>query len=159
LKLNLQIKTFPHVESLICSKCLELLENVENFRMKLIEAEKYFETLSSDQKYELNDREQNEVYFALDIEPFTRSKKRSKVRPICRFCGKLQESQYRLRQHELMSHTPLIQIQPEELYICDKCGRNFKTKQSIRNHFIRSHTPKDEIFPCSVCGKVSSLLI
>lgn len=73
---------------------------------------------------------------------------------MCGFCGKEQESEYRLRQHELLSHTPMNQLSPDEVFVCDLCARIFKTKQSMRNHFIRAHTPKTEKFPCSICGKV-----
>lgn len=83
-----------------------------------------------------------------------KEKNKSRYRPMCGYCGKEQESEYRLRQHELLSHTPLNQLSPDEVFVCDLCARIFKTKQSMRNHFIRAHTPKTEKFPCSICGKV-----
>lgn len=85
---------------------------------------------------------------------FKKPKNKSRYRPICGFCGKTQESEYRLRQHELIAHTSLSQLQPEEQFHCDICSRPFKTKQSIRNHFTVAHTSRNEVFPCSICGKV-----
>lgn len=78
----------------------------------------------------------------------------NRYRPICGYCGKEQESYYRLRQHELLSHTSISQLSSEDRLVCDLCAKIFKTKQSMRDHFIRAHTPKTEKFPCSICGKV-----
>lgn len=83
-----------------------------------------------------------------------KEKNNARYRPMCTFCGKEQESEYRLIQHELLAHTPLSQMSPDDVFVCDLCARIFKTKQSMRNHFIRAHTPSTEKFPCSVCGKV-----
>lgn len=83
-----------------------------------------------------------------------KGKSAQRYRPICGFCGKEQESEYRLKQHELIAHTPISQLSPDEVFVCDLCARIFKTKQSMRNHFIRAHTPKTEKFPCHICGKV-----
>lgn len=83
-----------------------------------------------------------------------KEKATKRYRPMCGYCGKEQESEYRLKQHELISHTPLNQLSADEVFVCDLCARIFKTKQSMRNHFIRAHTPKTEKFPCHICGKV-----
>jgi DNA-directed RNA polymerase subunit RPC12/RpoP len=86
----------------------------------------------------------------------TPRKKWKPYRPICGYCGKEQGSKYQLRQHELLAHTSIEQLSPDDLFVCDFCARPFKTKLSLRNHFIRAHTPKNESFPCSKCGKVLS---
>lgn len=83
-----------------------------------------------------------------------KEKNAKRYRPICGFCGKEQESEYRLKQHELLSHTPINALSPDEVFVCDLCARIFKTKASMRNHFIRAHTPKNDVFPCHICGKV-----
>lgn len=101
-------------------------------------------------------QENSETIFKSDLkkQPSKKEKNKNRYRPICGFCGKEQDSEYRLRQHELLSHTPLNMLSPDEVFVCDLCARIFKTKQSMRNHFIRSHTPTTEKFPCSICGKV-----
>jgi hypothetical protein len=140
---------------------LKFLDEIENFRLRIIKSDEYFRRFGDvfEESRQFQDEpsiEYEQEILEIERIPQKSQPKESKSRhkPICRFCGKLQESEYRLKQHELQSHTPLCQIPQEEVLICDLCGRNFKTKQSIRNHFIRSHTPKDEVFPCSVCGKV-----
>lgn len=83
-----------------------------------------------------------------------KSRNSQRYRPICGFCGKEQESEYRLKQHELIAHTPISKLSLDQIFVCDLCARIFKTKQSMRNHFIRAHTPKTDKFPCHICGKV-----
>lgn len=183
------IKNAP---ALICDKCLKILFEVDQFRSKCLEANKYFQALKLSLE-ETNDQRETASYTTIspvDCESNTnndsdgvdikflatkqspvdkflanvketsfeeKSKKernKRRYRPICGFCGKEQESEYRLRQHELLSHTPLNQLSPNEVFVCDLCARIFKTKQSMRNHFIRAHTPRTEKFPCSICGKV-----
>jgi C2H2-type zinc finger len=143
--------------------------------LKCLDAEEYFQKLPESEEFivdALDDEFTENCWTKTDVtaEPISITQvdnsqklpckvkaRKSKVRykPICGYCGKEQESDYRLKQHELLSHTPLNQLSPSEVFTCDKCSREFKTKQSIRNHFIRAHTPKSEVFPCSICGKVS----
>ena len=140
---------------------MKFLNETNRFRLKILEANEYFTKLRSEQIIDQEEKEvSDDLCSSLTEESLKTKKVKTKVRykPICGFCGKEQESEYRLKQHELLSHTPLSQLPPNEVFTCDKCGRHFKTKQSIRNHFIRAHTPKNEVFPCSICGKVNFCL-
>lgn len=157
---------------MVCDQCLKTLHEADQFRQKCLKADEYFQGLLEVEccaiKDELEDIDDTQYTQYLDEAAqvkigVQKSKLKAKVkkeknkiryRPMCGYCGKEQESEYRLRQHELLSHTPLSTLSPDEVFVCDLCARIFKTKQSMRNHFIRAHTPKTEKFPCSICGKV-----
>lgn len=162
---------------MICDDCLKSLYEFDRFRSRCLEANEYFQEVAlteqesgkEDDYMEPNcftDNKDDSISTDLSAmkmpEMKTKGTKlrtkprklKSRYRPICGYCGKEQESEYRLRQHELLSHTSLHQLSPDEVFVCDLCSRVFKTKQSMRNHFIRAHTPKTEVYPCSVCGKV-----
>lgn len=178
------MKDLKSIPVLICEQCLKILYEADQFRLKCLEADEYFRALQSeleDQEAVLS-QETSQFHENFTINCYSegieqvdeiedkvivikvkdaRTKVKAKkfktpqrYRPICGYCGKEQESEYRLKQHELLSHTPLDQISPDEVFVCDFCARIFKTKQSLRNHFIRAHTPSGEKFPCHVCGKV-----
>lgn len=144
---------------MICEKCLGCLNESESFKRKCLEANKVFNQLeetfiSNSVKIKSEDDSEDKNVNFLAKSSSTARKEKKRYRPICGYCGKEQESEYRLRQHELLSHTSITQLSPSEIIVCDFCGRKFKTKQSLRNHFVRAHTPKSEVFPCSICGKV-----
>lgn len=164
---------------MICDDCLRSLHEVDRFRSRCLEANEYFQGLALTEQESNKEDDyiepicytgyKDEVVSAdlsvmkmpeikrSSAKPKPKPKKeklKSRYRPMCGYCGKKQESEYRLRQHELLSHTSLNQLSPDEVFVCDLCSRIFKTKQSLRNHFIRAHTPKTEVYPCSVCGKV-----
>lgn len=168
-----QLKPIKNIPALICDLCLKSLYDADQFRLKCLEADEYFQKLTSTQDSDLLEEELTENCWTISdlnevtAEPISQLEKRDespqklktrkmkiRYKPICGYCGKEQESEYRLKQHELLSHTPLNQLSSDELFVCDRCDRKFKTKQSIRNHFIRAHTPKSEVSCCSICGKV-----
>ena len=171
----MQIK---NIQALICEQCLRILNEADEFKQKCLQADKYFQELLA-----TNDSVIEDIYCILIKEeprdynedtskrlteesssvqkPNSESKPkakrimdRSRYQRMCGYCGKKQESEYRLRQHELLSHTPFSKMSPDEVLVCDLCARIFKTKSSIRSHVIRAHTSKIEKFPCSICGKV-----
>lgn len=151
------MKNEKSIPALICNQCLQFLEKVEHFKLQCLEANKFFQRIHETNR----DNESNDTSKLIPEDSTKRSndsmnkrKLKHRYKPICGFCGKEQESEHKLRQHELLSHTSLSELSPNEVFICDLCNRIFKTKQSLRNHFVRSHTPKTEVFPCSICGKV-----
>lgn len=120
----------------MCSKCLNLVNLVDQLEVKLTEAKKQLSDV-----YRTNKKEDNLLEKGSNLED---SKILSKPNLVCEVCDKQFCSLNYLEKHK-QSHTKAFS------YCCEYCGKGFAVLQTLKNH-LTLHSQSSR-FQCELCGK------
>ncbi|XP_028160489.1 zinc finger protein 32-like [Ostrinia furnacalis] len=164
---KIEIYSDDGLPTMICSKCLTLLNNCLDFidlcrvsdqqlraslknKLELTNHQTdTYDSVNSDDdsmKIEQNSTDEGTIYDSKVIAKIPKNidkKKRGKKQQ-CSICGRVMSSSYRLKTH-LVTHSG---TRP---YSCPHCGKHFSLPENLKVH-LRTHTGEKPL-SCLICGE------